>query len=79
MVNEMTTAIASKLKSIIDSNTTLVELNDADAYWQTRINQVVDIDIADSIYLLFTSTIEAVAEIVKQAAQHQWRLRGIRD
>ncbi|MEM8720607.1 MAG: FAD-binding oxidoreductase [Cyanobacteria bacterium P01_G01_bin.39] len=72
MINEMTNAIASKLKSIIDSSTTLVELSVADAYWQNKINQVVD--TADPIYLLFPSTIEAVAEIVKQAAQHQWRI-----
>ena len=68
----MTTAIASKLKSLIDTNTKLVELSAADAYWQTRISQAVESQTP--IYLIFPQTIEALAEIVKQAAQQQWRM-----
>ena len=68
----MTTAIASKLKSVIDTNTKLVELSAADAYWQTQISQVVENKAP--IYLIFPQTIEALAEIVKQAAQQQWRM-----
>ena len=68
----MTTAIASKLKSVIDTNTKLVELSAADAYWQTQISQIVE--SKTPIYLLFPQTIEALAEIVKQAAQQQWRM-----
>ena len=68
----MTTAIASKLKSIIDINTKLVELHDADISWQTKINQVVETN--NPIYLLIPQTIDALAEIVKQAAQQQWRI-----
>ncbi len=68
----MTTAIASKLKSIIDTNTKLVELSAADAYWQTQISQVVE--NKTPTYLIFPQTIEALAEIVKQAAQQQWRM-----
>ncbi len=68
----MTTAIASKLKSVIDTNTKLVELSAADAYWQTQISQVVE--NKTPTYLIFPQTIEALAEIVKQAAQQQWRM-----
>ncbi len=69
----MTTAIATKLKSVIDPNTKLVELNDADVYWQTKINQA-RVKVNQPIYLLFPQTIEAVAKIVNQASQQQWRL-----
>ena len=68
----MTTAIAPKLKSVIDTNTKLVELSAADAYWQTQISQVVE--NKTPTYLIFPQTIEALAEIVKQAAQQQWRM-----
>lgn len=68
----MTTAIARQLKSIIDPNTKLVELSTADLYWQTQISQAVE--SKTPIYLLFPQTIEALAEIVKQAAQQQWRM-----
>ena len=64
----MTTAIA-KLQSITDTET--VELSNADAYWH-KINKVVE--QGESIYLLFPQTTEALAEIVKQAAQQQWRI-----
>ena len=64
----MTTAIATQLKSLAD--TELVKLADADDYWQ-RLNLAID----DSTpYLLFPHTTEALAEIVKQAARHQWRI-----
>lgn len=65
----MTTAIATQLKSITD--TELIELGDADGYWH-KIYQVVD--SSKPIYLLFPQTIEALAEIVRQASQHQWRM-----
>jgi len=68
----MTIAIAEKLTSIIDTNTKLVELSTADVYWQTKIAQVTE--TTTPIYLLFPQTIEALAAIVKQAAQHQWRI-----
>lgn len=68
----MTTAIASKLKSIIDLNTQLVALDDADLYWQSKINQVLETD--SPIYLLFPQTIEAVSEIVKYAASQGWHI-----
>ncbi|MGL5831693.1 MAG: FAD-binding oxidoreductase [Waterburya sp.] len=65
----MTTAIATQLKSITD--TEIIELGDADVYWH-KIYQVVD--SSKPIYLLFPQTIEALAEIVRQASQHQWRI-----
>ncbi|MBW4535594.1 MAG: FAD-binding oxidoreductase [Pleurocapsa minor HA4230-MV1] len=65
----MTTAIATVLKSITD--TELIELDHADVYWH-RIYQVVN--SSAPIYLLFPQTIEALAEIVKQASQQQWRI-----
>ncbi len=68
----MTTAIANKLKSIIDTNTKLVELSAAEDYWQTKISQAVETNTP--IYLLFPQTIDALAEIVKQAAKQQWRM-----
>jgi glycolate oxidase FAD binding subunit len=65
----MTTAIATQLKSITD--TEFIELSDADIYWH-KIYQVVDSN--KPIYLLFPQTISALAEIVTQASQHQWRI-----
>ena len=65
----MTTAIATQLQSITD--TEIIELDHADSYWH-RINEVVE--QSKSIYLLFPQTTEALAEIVKQAAQQQWRI-----
>ena len=65
----MTTAIATQLKSIIDNE--FVELDDADLYWH-KIHQIVD--NSNSIYLLFPRTFEALAEIVQQASQQQWRI-----
>ena len=69
----MTTAIATQLKSLIDSNTELVELKNADVYWQSKINQAV-INTDTPIYLLFPKTVDALAKIVKQASQNQWRI-----
>ncbi len=68
----MTIAIA-QLKSIIDSNTELVELNQADVCWQTKINQIVN-NISKPIYLIFPSTVDMLAAIVKQASQAGWRI-----
>ncbi len=69
----MTTAIATQLKSLIDSNTKLVELKNADIYWQSKINQAV-INTEAPIYLVFPKTVDALAKIVQQASQHQWRI-----
>ncbi len=68
----MTTAIASQLKSVIDSQTKLIEFNDADTYWQTRIDRAVEVNAP--LYLLFPQTIEVLGEVVKLASQHQWRI-----
>lgn len=68
----MTTAIASKLKSIIDPDTKLVEL-EADPYWQTKIAQAVaEVDLPT--YLVFPCAIDVLQKIVKLAAQEQWRI-----
>ncbi len=69
----MTTAIATQLKSLIDSNIELVELRNADTYWQSKINQAV-INTDAPIYLLFPKSVDALAKIVKQAYKHQWRI-----
>ena len=69
----MTIEIATQLESIIDSNTELVELSQADGYWQTKISQAVD-KIDRSIYLVFPSTVEILATIVKQASERGWRI-----
>ena len=68
----MKTAIATQLKSVIDLNTELVELTNADHAWQTKINRAVI--SKEAIYLVFPHTIETLANIVKQASQEQWRI-----
>ena len=68
----MTTAIASKLKSLIDTNTQLVELRNADVYWQKKLEAIVVTNAP--IYLVFPQTIDIVAKIVKIASQQQWRI-----
>ena len=69
----MTTAIATELKSLIDSNTELVELSDADVYWQRKINQAIE-QSNQPIYLVFPRTVDEIAKLVKQASQQQWRI-----
>ena len=64
----MTTAIATKLASIAD--TELVEWSAADDYWH-KIDRAVG---NSTPYLLFPQNIEALSSIVKLAAQHQWRI-----
>ena len=68
----MTNAIALKLKSLIDTNTQLVELRDADVYWQKLDGAIANTDTP--IYLVFPPTIEILAEIVKIAARQQWKI-----
>lgn len=68
----MTTAIATQLKLIIDSHTELVELSQADKYWQTKISQVID-KTNELTYLIFPSTVDILAKIVQQASQAGWR------
>jgi glycolate oxidase FAD binding subunit len=69
----MKNAIATQLKSLLDSQTELVELSNADPYWQNKINQAV-IATKSPIYLVFPSTVDILAQIVKQASQQQWRI-----
>ena len=69
----MTTAIATKLKSIIDTNIELVELSDVDIYWQQKIEGAV-VEDSKSIYLLFPHTINTLQKIVKQASSERWRI-----
>ncbi|MEO1801467.1 MAG: FAD-binding oxidoreductase [Cyanobacteria bacterium J06629_2] len=65
----MTTAIATQLQSIID--TELVELDNADVYWQ-KINRIVETQ--EPIYLLFPQTTVALTAIIQAAARQQWRI-----
>lgn len=69
----MTTAIATQLKSILDSQTKLIELQEADTYWQQKISQAVIADTS-SIYLVFPNTVEELSKIVQKAAKNQWRV-----
>ena len=68
----MTIEIATQLKSIIDSDTELVELSQADSYWQTKISQAVD--KLDRLYLIFPSSVKILSAIVKQASDRGWRI-----
>ncbi|MGL4881463.1 MAG: FAD-binding oxidoreductase, partial [Waterburya sp.] len=72
-MNKMINAIATQLKSLLDSQTELVELSNADTYWQNKLNQAV-IVTKSPIYLVFPSTVDILAQIVKQASQQQWRI-----
>ena len=69
----MTNAIATQLRSIIDSKTELIELSQADLDWQTKIRQAV-IESSQPIYLVFPQTIDTLREIVKQSFQEKWRV-----
>lgn len=69
----MTTAIASRLQSLIDTDTELVELHNADPYWQQRIDLAFKESNA-SIYLVFPSTTDTLAKIVKLANRERWRI-----
>ena len=71
----MTTTIANTIKSIIDRDTELIELSQADVYWQTKINKAIDIDgDGEPIYLVFPQTTDILAAIVKQASRERWRI-----
>ena len=65
----MTTAIAAQLQSITD--TELVELGNADVYWQ-QIRRILA--TPEATYLIFPQTTTALAKIVQAAAQQQWRI-----
>ena len=69
----MINAIATQLQSIIKSGGEFREVTNADAYWQEKIEQAV-LDSYDSAYLVFPSTVENLAEIVKLARQKKWRI-----
>jgi glycolate oxidase FAD binding subunit len=69
----MISAIATQLKSIIDRHTELIELSQANAYWQTKISQAVS-KTSEPIYLVFPQTIDILTNIVKMSSQHQWRM-----
>ena len=69
----MTSAIATQLKSILDSQTELIELARADDYWQEQINKAVIVNDAP-IYLVFPPTREILGQIVKLAKEQQWRI-----
>ncbi|MDJ0635617.1 MAG: FAD-binding oxidoreductase, partial [Xenococcaceae cyanobacterium MO_188.B29] len=68
----MINAIATQLKSVIESEE-LVQVTEAETYWQEKIRQVV-VDSAASAYLVFPSTVEKLAEIVKWATQEKYRI-----
>ena len=68
----MINAIATQLKSVIESEE-LVQVTEAETYWQKKIRQVV-IDSAASAYLIFPPTVEKLAAIVKWAHQEKCRL-----
>jgi len=68
----MTTAIATQLKSILDNQTELIEFKDADVYWQQKISQAVT--TTGNIVLVFPNTVEALSQIVQEAALNLWRI-----
>lgn len=69
----MPKAIATQLESLINIDTELIALNQADSYWQEKIGKTV-IDSTDAIYLVFPPTVSSLAAIVREAHQQQWRL-----
>ena len=69
----MTTAIANKLKSIINPDTKLVEFKDIAPHWQTKVERAISqIDLP--LYFVFPQTIDVLAKTVKLAAQERWRI-----
>jgi len=68
----MTTKIAASIKSVVDSHTELIKLNKATPYWQTKVSQAIQEN--DEPYLVFPQTTTALANIIKQAYQKQWRV-----
>ena len=69
----MLNAIAEQLQSVIKPDGEFVKTSDADAYWQTKIEQAVARSDAPS-YLVFPSTTEDIAAIVKLAHQETWSI-----
>ncbi|MDJ0903973.1 MAG: FAD-binding protein, partial [Xenococcus sp. MO_188.B8] len=70
---KMTKAIATQLESLINTDTELIAFSKAASYWQDKIGKTV-IDSTDSIYLIFPQSINSLADIVKEAHQHKWRI-----
>ncbi len=68
----MTTKIAASIASVIDSNTELIELNQATSYWQRGVSEVIDED--EEPYLVFPQTTDILANLVKQSHREQWRI-----
>ncbi|MEL6496749.1 MAG: FAD-binding oxidoreductase [Cyanobacteria bacterium J06623_7] len=68
----MTTAIATQLQSITD--TTTIELSSTSSDWQA-INEVVEQERQNQpVYLVLPQTTAALGEVIKRAAQQQWRI-----
>jgi glycolate oxidase FAD binding subunit len=68
----MLDAIA-QLPSILNSESKLVALADADSDWQAKLKQA-GIAAANSNYLFIPHHFDDVSFLVKQAQQHQWRI-----
>ncbi|WP_036479243.1 FAD-binding oxidoreductase [Myxosarcina sp. GI1] len=67
----MIEAIA-KLKSLVDPDTELIELNN-NQFWSKKIDRAI-VDSASCSHLVLPATITKLAEVIKLAQQQQWRI-----
>ena len=69
----MTDTIASKLETLVESNSDLVNWENAESQWKERIESVIATNTLPS-YLIYPHTPEALSEIVKCTHEHHWAI-----
>ncbi len=69
----MTDTIASKLETLVESNSDLVNWENAESQWKERIEKAIATNTLPS-YLIYPHTPEALSEIVKCAYEHHWAI-----
>ncbi|ACK73698.1 FAD linked oxidase domain protein [Gloeothece citriformis PCC 7424] len=69
----MTTAIASKLETVLDSQTQIIPWEQVDLQWQQKIEGAIIADTPPG-YLLYPSTQESLSKIIQTANDHRWTI-----
>ncbi|MGK7876271.1 MAG: FAD-binding oxidoreductase [Xenococcaceae cyanobacterium] len=67
----MTKAIASKLETLVESNSDFVNWENAESQWKEKIEQAIAVNDYPS-YLIYPHTPEALSEIMKCAHDYHW-------
>lgn len=67
----MTSAIASKIETLLDSQTEIIPWDKVDFQWKQKIESALASDTPPS-YLIYPQTPETLSQIIQIANEHQW-------